>query len=160
MSCKIIKKLILDYTADRLDRIERLHVENHLKDCKDCNQFFIYAKNEWRLWEEWEDIEPSGDVVNRFWKRISEKELGKGEGIFSIVKSFIPNWSLIPSLSLVVAVGIASILYIHLSHQKVSYTEMDREDEELLFELDRTLSTNNTNLLEIYGPWDVKMIKK
>jgi len=62
-------------------------------------------------------------------------------------------------LSFVFAMVAASILFTYLSNQPVSYTERDKRDEELLFELDRTLSINNINLLEIYGPWDDKLIK-
>lgn len=159
MSCESIKELILDYTADELDDVDRLRVENHIKDCIDCNQFLLYARNEWRLLEEWGNIDPSGDIINRFWKRVSDENLGKENGIFSFFKSLIPSWSLIPSLSFVFAMVVASILFIYLSNQPVSYTERDKKDEELLFELDRTLSINNISLLEIYGPWDDKLIK-
>ncbi len=159
MSCESIKDLILDYTADELDHVDRLRVENHIKDCIDCNQFLLYARNEWRLLEEWGNVDPSGDIINRFWKRVSDENLGKENGIFSFLTSLIPSWSLIPSLSFVFAMVVASILFTYLSNQPVSYTERDKRDEELLFELDRTLSINNINLLEIYGPWDDKLIK-
>ena len=159
MSCEGIKELILDYTADQLDHVSRLRVENHLKECMDCYQFLHYARSEWKLLEEFGNIEPSDDIITKFWKRVSDENSGKENGIFSFIKSFIPNWSIIPSLSLVFALVVVSIVYIHLSHQKMSYTARDREDEELLFELDRTISINNTNLLEIYGPWDDKLIQ-
>jgi hypothetical protein len=35
----------------------------------------------------------------------------------------------------------------------VKYTEKDREDEKLLFEVDRTISFDSADVLEIYGLW-------
>ena len=159
MSCESIRELILDYTSDGLDSAGRLRVEDHIKDCLDCNQFFLYARNEWRLLEELGNIEPGEDIINRFWKRASDENLGRENGMFSFLKPMIPGWSLVPSLSAVFAVFVASVLFIYFSNRPVSYTESDMKDEELLFELDRTLSTNNINLLEIYGPWDDKLIR-
>jgi hypothetical protein len=66
----------------------------------------------------------------------------------------VPNWSYVSVVSLFVIIFVVAILYVMTENSVVKYTEKDREDEKLLFEVDRTISFDSADMLEIYGLWN------
>jgi len=155
MRCENIKSLILDYAVDELGEENRINVETHIKNCEECNRFFNLADNQWKLLDEWESIEPRADYLTNFWDRISNEELRDKRKFLKVFKFWKPNWSMVSALSVFLVVGVISTILITSNNYDVAYTESDKVDEEILFDLDRTISISDTDLLEVYGAWDV-----
>lgn len=155
MSCENFKNLILDYTIDTLDESQMNDLKAHMDVCNECKEFLSIADQEWKLLDRWEGIEPKDDYITRFWERSDRREEGHKRSFFNLFSYQMPNWSYVSVLSLFVIIIVAAIIYIMAENNVVKYTEKDREDEKLLFEVDRTISFDSADMLEIYGPWNV-----
>ncbi|MBI2487225.1 MAG: zf-HC2 domain-containing protein [Deltaproteobacteria bacterium] len=153
MNCKELKELILEYTAGNLDQSEKLRVESHLKECKECYLFFGQSNQVWDLLDEWDIIEPKEDIVTNFWERVSEEEI-RGKGIFDFFKNLKLNWSFGVALAVIMIISVISFNIFEFKRTKVVFTENDKADEELLIELDRAVSRKTARGLDIYGPWE------
>lgn len=156
MNCESFRSLILDYTNDDAGLPEIHELKGHLGVCKECSKFLRLANSQWKLMDEWEEIEPREGYIASFWEMVDDRE---GEGpkpwFLDFIKNRVPNWSYIPALSVVVIIFVA-MLYMRSEPGVVEYTKNDREDENLLFEVDRTISFDDVDMLEIYGPWEVQ----
>ena len=155
MSCENFKNLILDYTIDALDESQMNELKVHLDACNECNEFLSFANVEWKLLDRWEGIEPKDDYIARFWERSNHLKEGRKTSLFNLFNYQVPNWSYVSVVSLFVIIFVAAILYVITENNVVKYTEKDREDEKLLFEVDRTISFDSADMLEIYGLWKV-----
>lgn len=155
MRCENVRSLILDYTTNELDTEDRTKVEAHIRECQGCNHFFKLANNEWKLLDEWGSIAPKADFITNFWNRVSNEEPDNEKEVLNLFKFWKLNWSTVSALSIFLVVGIISIILVTSNQYDVVYTERDMADEELLFDLDRTISASATNLLEVYGAWDI-----
>jgi predicted anti-sigma-YlaC factor YlaD len=153
MRCEEIKGLILEYEDGDLDEGERERIESHLVECEDCSVFFKRSNEVWRLLDRWEAIEPRGDIVARFWDRVSEEDR-KGRGIFDLLKNPKPGWTLGAALAVILIIGVVTFDIIQPNRAQVVFTEEDRADEELLIRVDNAVSRETANSLSIYGPWD------
>jgi hypothetical protein len=155
MSCENFKNLILDYTIDVLDVSQMNELKVHLDVCNECNEFLSFADLEWKLLDKWEGIEPKDDYITKFWESSSHREEVRRPSLFNLFNYKVPNWSYVSVVSLFVIIFVAAILYVMTENSVVKYTEKDREDEKLLFEVDRTISFDSADMLEIYGLWKV-----
>jgi hypothetical protein len=154
MNCENFKNLILDYTTDQLDQPQMNELKVHLDVCSECGEFLRFANLEWKLLDKWEWIEPKEDYIVKFWERLDHREEGPRPWLLSLFNYRVPNWSYTSVLSLFLVIVVIAIVYVNTENSVVKYTEKDREDEELLFEVDRTISFDSADMLEIYGLWD------
>jgi hypothetical protein len=154
MSCENFKNLILDYTLDHLGRSQS-ELKVHLDVCNECSEFLRLTDLEWRLLDKWERIEPKEDYIVKFWERLDHREEARKPWLLNLFKYRVPNWSYISVVSLFLIIFVVAIVYVTTENGAVKYTEKDREDEKLLFEVDRTISFDSADMLEIYGPWSV-----
>ncbi len=155
MSCEKFKSLILDYTIDDLDESRMNELKVHLDVCNECNEFLSFADLEWKLLDKWEGIEPKDDYITKFWERSGHREVGRKPSLFNLFNYRVPNWSYISVVFLFLIIFVVAIVYVTTENRVVKYTEKDREDEKLLFEVDRTISFDSADMLEIYGLWKV-----
>ncbi len=153
MNCKELKELILEYAAGNLDQSEKLRVESHLKECKECYLFFRQSNQVWDLLDEWDVIEPKEDIVTNFWERVSGEEI-REKGIFDFFKNLKLNWSFGVALAVIMIISVISFNIFEFKRTEVVFTEKDKADEELLIELDRAVSRETARGLDIYGPWE------
>ena len=154
MSCENFKNLILDHTVAELDQPSMSELKIHLEVCDDCREFLSFADLEWKLLDRWELIEPEADYITRFWKRSNRGEEAAKPSFFNLFKSGFLNWSYMPVVSLLLVIVVVAIVYVATENSVVEYTKEDREDEKLLFEVDRTISYDSADMLEIYGVWN------
>jgi hypothetical protein len=121
--------------------------------CHECSEFLRFANLEWKLLDKWEGIEPEEDYVIKFWGRLNHREEGPKPWLFNLINYRVPNWSYLSVVSLFLIIVVIVIAYVTAENSVVEYTEKDREDEKLLFEVDRTISFDSADMLEIYGLW-------
>ncbi len=155
MSCENFKNLILDHTIAELDESRMNELKYHLEACNDCSEFLRFADLEWKLLDKWEEIEPKTGYITRFWERSNRREEVAKPSLFNHFYYRLANWSYMSLVSLVLVVVVVAIVYVTTENSAVRYTNEDREDEKLLFEIDRTISYDSADMLEIYGPWNV-----
>lgn len=155
MNCEKFKDLIIDYTIDDLDASDMSRLKAHIDVCNECNEFLRFASLEWKALDKWEDIEPKEDYIIRFWERLNNWEEGHKQGFFNLFNYRLVNWSSMSVLSVFLIMVITTIVFVTSQDSVVEFTEKDREDEKLLFEVDRTISLDNADVLEIYGLWNI-----
>lgn len=155
MSCEKFKNLIIDSTIDELGESQMNELKVHLDACDECNEFLRFADLEWKLLDKWEGVEPRGDYITRFWERSNIRNEGPKPSLFKLFSYRVPNWSYISVVALLCIIVVVAIVYVTTENRAVKYTEKDREDEKLLFEVDRTISFDSSDMLEIYGLWSV-----
>jgi hypothetical protein len=153
MNCENFKDLILDYTIDDRDKSQMDELKVHLDVCSECNEFLRFANLEWKLLDKWEGIDPKEDYIIKFWEGLNHREEGPKPWLFKLFDYRVRNWSYISVLSLFLIISVVAIVYMTAENSVVKYTEKDREDEKLLFEVDRTISFDSADVLEIYGLW-------
>jgi hypothetical protein len=158
MSCKELKELMLEYTVGNLGQSEKLRVESHLGECKECYRFFRQSNQVWDLLDEWDVIEPKKDIVTNFWQRVSEED-PKGRGIFDFFKNFKLSWSRTIALTVILIISVISFNIFEPEQTRVVFSESDKADEELLIELDKAVSRETARGLSIYGPWEDEIEK-
>src|SRR5919198_3063628 len=154
MGCQNIKELILEYPDGDLTKGEKLQVETHLRECKECNLFFAQSNEVWNLLDMWDGVETEKNFVSEFWDRISEEDRSKGKGIFDFFRDWKYGWGVVAAVIIILFIGIFSVNNFHPRRASVVFTEMDRKDDELLIRLDNVTSRDTARALEIYGPWD------
>jgi hypothetical protein len=155
MSCENFKNLIMDYTIGSLGQSQMNELKVHLDACKECNEFLRFADLEWKLLDKWEGIEPRDDYITRFWERSNNREANPKRSLFKLFNYPVLNWSYISVLAVLLIILVAAIFYVRTENSAVKFTEKDREDEKLLFDVDRTISFDSADMLEIYGLWNV-----
>lgn len=155
MSCENFKNLIIDSTIDDLGEPQMNELKVHLDACNECNEFLRFADLEWKLLDKWEGVEPRDDYITKFWERSNNRGKGSKTSLFKLFNYRVPNWSYISVVALLLIIFVVAIVYVKTENSVVKYTEKDREDENLLFEVDRTISFDSADMLEIYGLWNV-----
>lgn len=153
MSCNELKESILEYKVGNLDQSEKIRVESHLRECKECNLFLMQSNQVWDLLDEWDIVEPKQNIATEFWKRVSEEDV-KGKGIFDYLKNLKLNWSFGAALAVILIVSVLTFNVFEFRRTEVVFTEIDEADEELLIQVDRAISRETAKSLEIYGAWD------
>ena len=152
MECEKIRELILDYSDGDLNQSDKLGVEKHLKECKECNIYFEQSHKVWNLLDNWHTVEIKNDFIPRFWDRVTTEDRKKGNA-FDFFRNLRPNLISggVGVIILILVVFLVNILVSH--HDNIVFTEGDRSDEELLIEFDRSITKETAEPLEIYGPW-------
>lgn len=85
-------------------------IKAHLDRCAVCSKELAILKKSWALLDNLEDIEPSPDFSNRFYKRLAEKESRREVRVFGFPKPAL-NWA--PAL--VTAVILLFFINIYLN---------------------------------------------
>ena len=152
MECEKIRELILDYSEGDLNQSDKLGVERHLKECKECNIYFEQSHKVWNLLDNWHTVGIKNDFIPRFWDRVITEDRKKGN-VFDFFRNLRVNLISggVGVIILILVVFLVNILVSH--HENIVFTEEDRSDEELLIEFDRSITKETAESLEIYGPW-------
>lgn len=153
MRCEEIKELFHEYAVGSLDQGQKLRVESHVHECKECSLIFRDSNELWNILDNWDRIEPGEDFVAGFWKRISEDDV-KGNGILDFLRNLRLNWALGVALAVIMIVSVMTLNIFQSDRANVVFTENDEADEELLIELDKAISRETATSLDIYGPWE------
>jgi anti-sigma-K factor RskA len=151
MGCKEIKEFIFEYPDGDLSQSERLEVEVHLKECRDCSLFFNESHQVWDLLDKWDGIETEGDFVAKFWNRFSENDKS---GILDSLRNWKLNWAAAAAVVFILVMSVIGVSDFESNRTNVVFTERDKADEELLVGFDKSLSVEESKSLDIYGPWD------
>lgn len=155
MECEKIRELILDYSEVDLNQSDKLGVEKHLKECKECNIYFEQFHKVWNLLDNWHTVENKNDFIPRFWDRVTTEDKKKGN-VFDFFRNLRVNL-VAGGVGVIMLISVVFLFNIFVSHHdNIVFTEEDRSDEELLIEFDRSITKETAESLEIYGPWDVR----
>jgi len=152
MECEKIRELILDYSEGDLNQSDKLGVERHLKECKECNIYFEQSHKVWNLLDNWHTVQIKNDFIPGFWDRVTTEDKKK-VNVFDFFRNLRVNLVSggVGVIILILVVFLVNILVSH--HDNTVFTEGDRSDEELLIEFDRSITKETAESLEIYGPW-------
>lgn len=154
MDCRDIKELVIQYSSGDLPEGDKQFVEAHLAECDDCNAYLSQSYRAWNMLDEWEDMEPGGEFVSEFWRRVAKEEMDR-KGFFGLFNIPRPGLALAGALATVLIVGIFTFALFSPEEESVRFTERDEQDDQILRELDRaTTSETPPEALAIYGPWD------
>lgn len=154
MECKSVKEMIVRYSSGDLTGSDKAIVERHIDECACCMEYFMSSQKLWDTLDAWEDIEPSGQFVTEFWSKVSEEEDKAASGILGWLRGFKPRLAVSGALATVLMVGIFTFALFGPGDIENLFRGGDERDEMILSELDRATSTETTELLAIYGPWD------
>jgi hypothetical protein len=154
MRCEKIKELILEHRIRDLDQSEKLKLDTHLGECKECDSLFRHSNEVWNLLDKWESIEPREGFLTEFWNRVLEEDTKKKESTFDFFRNWKLIWAPVAALTIIVIVSVISLDIFQPKLAEVVFTAEDEEDEKLLIELDRAISRETAESLDIYGPWN------
>jgi len=154
MDCRDIKELVIQYSAGDLPAGDEVQVETHLAGCEECSAYLAQSRMAWKMLDEWEGIEPGGEFVSEFWRRVAQDEMERKNffGLFNIPR---PGIALAGALATVLIVGVFTFVLFEPDQESMRFTERDEQDDQILRELDMaTTSETPPEALAIYGPWD------
>jgi hypothetical protein len=154
MECRGIKELIVRYSSDDIEEAEKVIVDEHIRDCSGCEQYFLRSEKLWDTLDAWDEIEPEGEFVTKFWNNVSVEEDKAKTGFFGWLKGFKPNLAVSGALATVFIVGIFTFALLGPGTLDRAFRSADEKDEMILIELDRVTTSETSELLAIYGPWD------
>ncbi|MGQ0792676.1 MAG: hypothetical protein ACT4NX_01140 [Deltaproteobacteria bacterium] len=158
--CDEIQDLILDYPEDKLSHSQRLAVKSHVEGgCPRCGALLAESNQMWDLLGGIPEIEPRADFAGRFWDRLAEEEEEqKARGrfqIFDIFKMWKLNFARLGAVAVIFIAAAVSLNVFESERAVVVYTAEDRADEKLLGDMDRAVSRQTADILDIYGPWSI-----
>lgn len=154
MDCRDIKELVIQYSLGDLPEGDEVLVETHLDACEECTAYLAQSQMAWKMLDEWEGIEPGGEFVSEFWRRVAQDEMERKNffGLFNIPR---PGLALAGALATVLIVGVFTFALFEPDQDSMRFTERDEQDDQILRELDMaTTSETPPESLAIYGPWD------
>ena len=154
MECNDIKELLTQYSLDDLGQVEKVGVERHLEECRECKVYLSQSQELWSLLDTWGEIEPEGEFVSNFWDKASIEETKLQPGFLGRLRNFKPNWSLAGAMASIFLVSILTFAVFSPDTTNTLFTSADEQDELILLELDNALSRETADVLSIYGPWD------
>jgi len=150
------KDRIIRYLSGDLVGEELISVENLISEKLEYKEYYESFKRSWEALEHIEDIEPKGNYVSDFWNKVEMSESKTNTGYLNFFHSWRTGWTLVGSLVSILIIGVFIFSLFSSRNTNVSFTDMDRRDEMLLIEVDKSISRNVTEILEVYGPWDIK----
>ena len=154
MECRSIKELIVRYSSGDIEETEKVLVDEHIRDCSGCEQYFMGSEKLWDMLDAWDEIEPEREFIAEFWNKVSVQEDKAKAGFFGWLKGFKPKLAISGALATVFIVGISTFVLLGPGTLDKVFRSSDEKDEMILIELDRATNTETSELLAIYGPWD------
>lgn len=154
MECRSIKELIVRYSSGDIEESERTVVDEHIKDCNACAKYYVSSEKLWDTLDAWDEIEPEDGFVTKFWSKVSDEEEKAKAGLFGWLRGFKPKLAVSGALATVFIVGIFTFALLGPGTLDQVFQSGDEKDEIILSELDRATSSETSELLAIYGPWD------
>jgi len=154
MDCRDIKEYIVRYSTGDIEEREKVLVDEHVKECSDCSQYLLRSEKLWDTLDMWEDVEPRGEFVTEFWKRLPSQENAAQAGLLGWLKSLRPNLAVTGALATIFIVGIFTFAVFGPGTINTPLRDTDERDELILIELDRVTTEETSEMLAIYGPWD------
>ncbi len=154
MECRSIKELIVRYSSGDIEEAEKVLVDEHVRDCNGCEQYFIRSERLWDTLDSWDEIEPERGFVTEFWNKVSAEEDKAKAGFFGWLRGFKPKLAVSGALATVFIVGIFTFALLGPGTLDGVFRSGDEKDEIILSELDRATNSETSELLAIYGPWD------
>lgn len=160
-----IKELILEYPDGDISVSEKRLVESVLEKSPEYRGFYYASKKLWRVMDEWEGIEPRGDFVSVFWERLSREEDRRLAKRLDFLASFKLRLGSAAFLAILLVVSIISFRIFNTTEsgkvvkaqsESVEKVISDKDElgNQLLLEVDTTISREPSEPLEIYGPWE------
>jgi len=137
-----------------LGQVEKEGVEMHLKECDECSLFLAQSNELWNLLDTWDEVEPQGEFVSKFWDKASIDETKFIPGFLSWIRNFKLNWTLAGAMASIFLVSIFTFAVFSPDTRDNLFTSADERDELILIELDNAISRETAEVLSIYGPWD------
>jgi len=154
MECRNIKEYIIWYSSGDIEGSEKDLVDEHVKECKDCSRYLIRSEKLWDALDVWEEVVPRGEFITEFWKRVSSQENTAQAGLWGYLKSLRPSLAVTGALATILIVGIFTFAVFGPGIIDTPLRNSDERDELILIELDRATTTETSEVLAIYGPWD------
>jgi len=154
MECRSIKELIVRYSSGDIEETEKVLVDEHIRGCSRCEQYFLHSEKLWDALDAWKEIEPGREFVAKFWNKVSAQEDKARTGFFGWLKGFRPKLAVSGALATVFIVGMFTFALLGPGKLDGVFRSTDEKDEIILIELDRATNTETSELLAIYGPWD------
>jgi hypothetical protein len=160
-----IKELILEYPDGDISASEKRLVESVLENSPEYKSFYYASKMLWSVMDEWKGIEPRGDFVSAFWERLSqdeERRLSSRLGFLAGFKLRLGSAALISILVVTSIIGLRMFgateggegMKVESGSVEKIISDKDKFDDQLLLEVDTTISKEPSEPLEVYGPWE------
>lgn len=153
MECSSVRELIIRYSSGDIVESEKSLVNLHIKECGSCEKYFMRSEKLWSTLDAWDEIEPAGEFVTKFWDKVSMEE-DKTGGLLGWFRGFRPKLAVSGALATVFIVGVFTFALLGPGTLEDVFRSGDERDEMMLSELDRATNSEASELLAIYGPWD------
>ncbi len=154
MECKEAKELIVALSAGDLENPEAATLLEHTQTCGDCAEFIQRSDSLWAVLDHAPEVVPSEDYINAFWLKVEEAEQSESKGWFGIFEDFKQSWAIPAALTAMLFLTIITFSVLRTDSPNLQISELDREDELLMSEVDESLARDTASLLAIYGPWE------
>lgn len=147
MDCANFRKEFLDGAGAAAD------ADEHLAMCGQCQAFKAEVEAAWAMLDHWSEIDPPRDFKSRFWakaRRSARPPLRERMALaLGSLSALGRNW--LPAAAMLLLVLLAIGLF-SWPHRPVTYTEADRQDEQLLLEINRLVS-EQPDFLSAFDEW-------
>ncbi|MEE9213823.1 MAG: hypothetical protein V3U54_03380 [Thermodesulfobacteriota bacterium] len=150
------KDRIIRYLSGDLVGEELISVEKLISEKLEYKEYYENLKRSWEALEHIEDIEPKGNYVSDFWNKVEMSESKTNTGYLNFFRSRRTGWTLVGSFVSILIIGVFIFSLFSSRNTNVSFTDLDKRDEMLLIDVDNSISRNVTEILEVYGPWNIK----
>ncbi|MBN2430382.1 MAG: hypothetical protein JXQ27_02855 [Acidobacteria bacterium] len=130
-------------------------MKEHMEQCPECRDLVRQVRQGWELLDDLPLLEPVADFNDVVWRKIetrSRRAWWRGTALFS-PPSVLRLAAMAAALTLVLAIGYFTL--VPVSAPAVTFSAKDRQDNEMLLELEEVMDFDETQLLSIYQPWEV-----
>ena len=157
MNCEDARKRILDMDND-CDPARDPVLAGHVDSCDECRRFHGEIRRAWSALDRLPELDAAPDFNRTVWAKIEARERKAPLRLLSL--AFLPPplraaaWA-----ALAVVVATAGFVVFHATRQpppmeQLTVTDADRQDEEMLMELDALINYDESQLLSTYQDWE------
>ena len=88
MECRNVKELIVRFSSGDAQENDKVLVDEHIRDCKGCEQYLLRSEKLWDTLDTLDVIEPEPEYVTKFWNKVTAHEDKAKAGFFGWLKGF------------------------------------------------------------------------
>jgi hypothetical protein len=158
MNCEDTRQRILDLD-DRFEPSAEAAVAAHLAGCPACRDFHAEIRRTWDALGRLPELEASPGFQQAVWAKVRARE-GR-RPVQALTLSFLPTPLRVAAWAAVMVMAVtAGFVIFHATRPgspvpAVAVTETDRQDDQMLMELDALINYDESQMFGAYQDWDV-----
>gem|GEM_PF-4136080 len=129
-------------------------MKKHMTQCPECRSLARQVRQGWELLDDLPLLEPVDDFNDLVWRKIEARHRRawwRNAALFSPPALRLAAVAAV----LMLVLGVGYFTLFTPSDPAVTFTAKDRQDNELLLELEQVMEFDETQVLSIYQPWEL-----